>query len=315
MSARLARLTVTAAVVGLMAACGSGGDPLASESSSSAAGATGSQTGLATGGGTSIVVGSADFSESQLLAEIYAGALSAKGINASTKLNIGAREIYLKALEDGSIDLIPEYTGALAFYYDNSFAETDPEKVYDELGGLIPDNLELLAKSAAEDNDSINVTKETADKHQLASIEDLASIVGELTLGAPPEFQTRPQGVEGLTKTYGVTFKSFRPLKGQALVQALKNGQIDAANIFSTDPAIVENGFVTLADTKRLFGAQNVVPLIVKDKNTAEVAAALDGVSQKLTTSILAGLLKQVDVDKLDAATVAKSFLADNGLT
>ncbi|MEI2775991.1 MAG: ABC transporter substrate-binding protein [Tetrasphaera sp.] len=311
MSARFVRLTVAAVGVALLAACGSGGDPLASGSSTS--GATGS--GSASGAATNIVVGSADFSESQLLAEIYAGALIAKGINASTKLNIGAREIYLKALDDGSIDLIPEYTGALAFFYDNNFAETDPDKVYTALLGLLPDNLELLAKSAAEDNDSINVTKETADKYQLAGIADLASVAGELTLGAPPEFQTRPQGVEGLTKTYGVTFKSFRPLKGQALVQALKNGQVDAANIFSTDPAIAENGFVTLTDTLRLFGAQNVVPLIVKDKNTPEVTAALDAVSQKLTTSTLAGLLKQVDVDKQDPATVAKTFLADNGLS
>lgn len=314
MPARLARIALAVAAAGLLAACGSGGDPLASGSSSST-GAGASESATDSGGGTSIAVGSADFSESQLLAEIYAGALQAKGINATTKINIGAREIYLKALEDGSIDLIPEYTGALAFFYDNSFAETDPEVVYEKLGGLIPDNLQLLAKSAAEDNDSINVTKEAADKYQLASIEDLAPVAGELSLGAPPEFQTRPQGVAGLKGTYGVTFKTFRPLKGQQLVQALKNGQVDAANIFSTDPAIAENGFVTLADTKRLFGAQNVVPLIVRDKNTPEVSAALDAVSAKLTTSLLAELLKQVDVDKLDPASVAKTFLTDNGLS
>ncbi len=307
---RFTRVAVAVATLGLLAACGSSGsDPLGSGSTSSSG-----STGSASAGGGSIVVGSADFSESQLLAEIYAGALTAKGVNATTKLNIGAREIYLKALQDGSIDVVPEYTGALAYFYDNSFSETDPDKVYSALEGLIPAQFQLLAKSAAEDNDSINVTKATAQKYQLSSIADLASVAGDLTLGAPPEFQTRPQGIPGLAKDYGVTFKSFRPLKGQQLVQALKNGQVDAANIFSTDPAIAENGFVTLTDDKRLFGSQNVVPLIVKVKDTPEVTAALDGVSKVLTTATLSDLLKKVDVDKADPATVAKEFLTQAGL-
>jgi osmoprotectant transport system substrate-binding protein len=231
MPRHLTRIVVGIAGVGLLASCGSGGDPLASSSTAT--------SGTSTASGSSagpIVVGSADFSESQLLAEIYAGALTAKGITATTKLNIGAREIYLKALQDGSVDLVPEYTGALAYYYDNTFSETDPDKVYAALQRLIPAQFTLLTKSAAEDNDSINVTKSTADKLKLSSIADLAAVAGDLTLGAPPEFQTRPQGIPGLAKTYGVTFKTFRPLKGQQLVQALKNGQVDAANIFSTDP-------------------------------------------------------------------------------
>ena len=102
----------------------------------------------------------------------------------------------------------------------------------------------MLDKSAAEDNDSIVVTKETADKYNLKTIADLKAVAGDLTLTAPPEFKGRPQGIPGLEKTYGITFKSFRPLTGQGIVQALKNGQADAANIFSTDPAIAANGFV-----------------------------------------------------------------------
>ncbi len=294
--------------VGALAACGSGSDPLNTGGSSSSSGSS------STSGSTSIVVGSANFSESILLGEIYAGALQAKGVNATTKPGIGARELYLKGLDDGSIDLVPEYTGALAFYYDKTFTETDPEKVYEAVKALVPANLELLAKSAAEDKDSINVTKATATKYSLASIEDLAKVAGDLTLAAPPEFQTRPQGVPGLAKTYGVTFKAFRALTGQALVQALKNDQVDAANIFSTDPAVAANGFVTLSDPKRLFGSQNVVPLIVKAKNTPAITAALDAVSEKLTTAVLADLVKKVDIDKADPATVAKGFLTANGL-
>lgn len=313
--------TVTTASALTLAACGSSSDPMASGSStSSASAATSAATGAdsSSGGATSsaqsIAVGSADFSESQLLAEIYAGALQAKGINATAKLNIGSREVSVKALQDGSIDVMPEYTGAMAFYYDKNFTETDPQAVYDALKGMLPADLTLLQASAAEDNDSINVTKATAQKYQLTSVADLAAHAGDLTLGAPPEFKLRPQGIPGLEKTYGVTFGTFRPLKGAALVNALKNGQVDAANIFSTDPAIAANDFVTLTDDKRLFGAQNIVPLVRADAATPEVSAALDAVNAKLTTATLSDLLKKTDIDKQDPATVAKEFLTANGL-
>ena len=309
--------TVTTASALTLAACGSSSDPMASGSSTSSASAAtsaDSSSGGATSSAQSIAVGSADFSESQLLAEIYAGALQAKGINATAKLNIGSREVSVKALQDGSIDVMPEYTGAMAFYYDKNFTETDPQAVYDALKGMLPADLTLLQASAAEDNDSINVTKATAQKYQLTSVADLAAHAGDLTLGAPPEFKLRPQGIPGLEKTYGVTFGTFRPLKGAALVNALKNGQVDAANIFSTDPAIAANDFVTLTDDKRLFGAQNIVPLVRADAATPEVSAALDAVNAKLTTATLSDLLKKTDIDKQDPATVAKEFLTANGL-
>ena len=295
---------VAASILGLTA-CGGGSDPLASD--------TASESTPAGSGGGPIVVGGANFSESTLLAEIYAGALEAEGIDASTKTNIGSREVYLRALEDNSIQVFPEYTGALALYYDDSYDGTDPDEVYAHVQEVLPDTLTVLDKSAAEDNDSINVTKETADEYSLTSIADLEAVAGDLTLAAPPEFKERPQGVPGLKDTYGVEFGSFRPLAGQAIIQALKNGQADAANIFSTDPAIAENGFVTLEDTEKLFGSQNIVPLVRADR-ADEVKDALNAVSAKLTTEAIADMLKQTDVEKKDPKEVAQQFLADNGL-
>ncbi|MBM6403330.1 ABC transporter substrate-binding protein [Phycicoccus sp. CSK15P-2] len=294
---------VAASVLGL-SACGGGGDPLSSEPSSGSAGGS---------SGGPVVVGGADFSESTLLAEIYAGALKAEGIDASTKLNIGSREVYLRALQDNSIQVFPEYTGALALYYDDSYSGTDPDEVYAHVQEVIPDDVTVLDKSAAEDNDSINVTQETAQEYSLTTISDLEDVAGDLTLAAPPEFKERPQGIPGLEKTYGVEFGSFRPLSGQAIVQALKNGQADAANIFSTDPAIAENGFVTLEDDQKLFGSQNIVPLVRADR-ADEVKDALDAVSAKLTTEAVADMLKKTDVDKQDPAAVAQEFLTSNGL-
>lgn len=303
-SVRSAALSLTMAGALGLSACGGGGDPLSS-SSSSEGGDSGSGD---------IVVGSADFSESILLAHIYAGALKADGVNATTKTGIGSREVYLKALEEGSVDVMPEYTGGLALYYDKDFAETDPDKTYEGLGKALPEGLTVLEKSAAEDKDSIVVTQETADSKKLKTLEDLSKVAGEITLGAPSEFKTRSQGIPGLKKDYGIEFKSFRPLKpGQATNGALKNGQIQAANIFSTDPAIVENDFVVLEDTKKLFGSQNVVPL-VRDDAKEQVAKTLDEVSTKLTTEKLQELLKRTDIDKEDPDKVAEAFLKDEGL-
>lgn len=293
----------TASALGLTA-CGGGGDPLASSSSSADD----------AGGSGEIVVGSADFSVSILLAHIYAGALKADGINASTKTGIGSREVYLKALDEGSVDVMPEYTGGLALYYDKDFAETDPDKTYEALEDLLPEGTAVLEKSAAEDKDSIVVTRETAEGKSLKTMDDLSEVAGELTLGAPSEFKTRSQGIPGLKESYGIEFKTFRPLKaGQATSGALKNGQIDAANIFSTDPSIAANDFVVLEDTKKLFGSQNVVPLVRSDVQE-EVQSSLDEVSAKLTTDKLAELLKRTDIDKEDPDQVAADFLKEEGL-
>ena len=303
---RRSAITLTAAAALGLTACGGGSDPLSSSTSTSGGGSE--------GGGKAVVVGSADFSESILLAEIYAGALRAKGVDASTKTGIGSREVYLKALEDGSISVVPEYTGALALYYDQEFAETDPDKTYDAAEEVVPDGLELLEKSAAEDNDALVVTKETADSKGLKTIEDLQPIAQDLTLAAPAEFKDRAQGIPGLKKTYDIEFGTFRPLKaGQAMVQALKNGQVDVANIFSTDPNIPANDFVVLEDTKKLYGSQNVVPLVREDVED-DVDDVLDEVSKALTTEKLSELLQQTDIEKKDHKEVAEGFLKDAGL-
>jgi osmoprotectant transport system substrate-binding protein len=278
--------------------------------------ATGSASSSSAGGSSSVTVGSADFPESVLLAEIYAGALEAKGVTVTKKLSIGSREAYIPALQDGSIDLIPEYTGVLAQYFNKDAKATDPEGVYKELEAALPENLTVLEKSAAEDKDSVVVTKATADDLGLKSIADLEGKSQDLVLGGPPEWKTRPTGVPGLKKVYNLEFKSFRPLDagGPLSVQALKNGQVDAANIFSTDPSIPANDFVVLDDPKSLFAAQNVVPLATKAKVNPTIEGALNAVSAKLDTPTLTDLLAQVVTDKKDPDAVAGEFLKANGL-
>jgi len=130
--------------------------------------ATTAATTALTGCGSSdtLVIGSANFPESQLLAEIYTQALQAKGVAVSTKLNIGSREVYLQALRDGSIDVIPEYTGNLLLSQQKDATQVAPDDVYAALRQHLPSGLAVLDRSPAEDKDAIVVTKATADKYQ-----------------------------------------------------------------------------------------------------------------------------------------------------
>lgn len=306
---KLTKITLTIATVAALmatAACGdSGGDPLATTSSSSSGGAS-----------STIKVGSADFPESALLAEIYAGALEAKGVKVEKKLNIGAREAYIPALQDGSIDLIPEYTGVLRDYFKKGQTGTDAETVYTELKSSVPDTLTVLDKSAAEDKDALVMKKSRADELGVKSIADLAGKADQLTVGGPPEWKTRDTGIPGFKKIYGLEFKAFRPLDagGPLTLAALKNGQIDAGDLFTTDPSIAANDLIALEDPKNMYAAQNVVPLITKSKSNPTIEGALNAVSAKLDTATLSALLKEVVIDKKDADTVAKEFLTKNGL-
>lgn len=297
--------TAVAAVLAL-SACGGGDDPLASDD--------GSQD---TGDGGAVTVGSANFPENVLLAEIYAGALEGAGMDVDTRLNIGSRETYIPALQDGSIDLIPEYTGNLLSYLAEGEVEaTDSEAVYEALTEALPEDLVVLEQSEAQDKDSVVVTRETAQEYDLTSIADLEPVAGELVLGGPPEWRDRFVGVPGLQEVYGLDFAEFRPLDvaGPLTVAALQDGTVDAANLFTTQSAIAANDFVVLEDPEELFLAQNVVPLARGSELTDEGREALNAVSAALDTQLLTDLVARVEVDQEDPSAVAEEFLTENDL-
>jgi osmoprotectant transport system substrate-binding protein len=297
---------IPAALVAALAlvACGGGDDPLAES-------ADGGQT----GGAGEVIVGSANFPGNVLLAEVYAAALEDAGVSVTKRLNIGSRETYVAGLEDGSIDLMPEYTGALNLYFDPETDASDPQEIYDNLVENLPDGLTVLEPAEAEDKDSIVVTPETAEELGLTSIADLAPHAPNLVLGGPPEFADRFTGVPGLKEVYGLEFASFRPLQAGSnlTVQALLNGQVDAANIFTADPSIAENNLVVLEDPENLFAAQNIVPVIRTDALNDTVESTLNAVSGALTTDALSALMSRVVTDGEDPAVVARDFV-DNEL-
>lgn len=256
-----------------------------------------------------ITIGSADFPESVLLAEIYAEALRQQGLEVDTQHRIGAREAYTDAIEGGEIDLVPEYTGNLLAFYDPETTASDPQEIYSALGEALPEGLTVLEMSPAEDKDAVVVTRETAEEFGLQTIADLEPHAADMVLGGPAEWRDRPTGLKGLSEVYGLEFKQFRPADSTQNPSFLANGQIDAANIFTTDPSIVENDFVVLEDPENLFPAQNVVPLINSEKVNPKVRQALDQVSAELDTETLADLGKRVISDNEDPETVAKSWL------
>jgi osmoprotectant transport system substrate-binding protein len=293
-------------VVLTLAACGSSGSDGSSSSSSPSASAA------ANAG--SLTIGSADFTESALLADIYADALAAKGVTIRKKLNIGERSVYVKALQDGSIDFIPEYNGSILAYLDPKATAKSTADVTAALPAALGSKLTALTPAAAQDSDTITVTKATADKYHLTSIADLTSVAGKLTFGAPAAFQTRPDGIPALKSVYGVTFGNFTALSasGTVTVTSLKNGTIDGADIFSTDPSFAADGFVALTDPKNMFAAQNITPVVSSAKLTPTIKDTVNAVSAKLTTAILADLDAKVGTGDPDA--VAKTWLTSVGL-
>lgn len=266
----------------------------------------------------SVVVGSADFPESKIVAEIYAQALEANGFAVGRQFGIGSRETYIPALRDHSIDLIPEYTGNLLQYFDPKSTVTKPADVELALYRSLPGDLSILQPAPANDTDTVTVTQATAQRWNLKSIADLVPHAAEVTFGAPSEFLNRDQGLPGLKAKYGLDIKpdNFVAISdggGPATVKALSGGTVTAANIFSTSPAIPQNKFVVLEDPKNNFLPGNVVPLLSSQKKSDDLKAVLDAVSARLTTQGLTELNAAVSGNSgVDPDEAARQWVRQN---
>ncbi|MER6677976.1 ABC transporter substrate-binding protein [Streptomyces sp. NPDC000983] len=296
-----------AAAAALLAGCGSSDDenddPLAGDKAS----------------GDTVVVGSNNFAESILLADIYGEALKAKGLKVTYKPNIGSRETTYGLLKNGSITVLPEYNGSLLAYLDPKAEQKDADSVNTAVKAKLDKKLTLLESSPAEDKDSVSINAATAEKYSLtgeSTLADLKDIAPELVIGGSPEFQTRQQGLLGLKDVYGLEFKSFKALDaGGPLTQAaLTKNTVQAADIFTTDPTITKEKFVVLQDPENLFGFANVTPLVYKSGLPQEGVDALNAVSAKLDTKTLLDLDSQVQLENKDPLDVAKAWLKSAGL-
>ncbi len=265
-----------------------------------------------------IVVGSFDFAESELLAEIYAQALETEGYPVVRRFGVGPRELTLPALEQGLLDLVPEYAGS-ALSYLGGTPTADRDETVDRLrAALEPRGLVALEPAPAGDTNVFVVTEATAARLGSTSLSGLVPHARQMTFGGPAECQERPLCLRGLEDVYGLRFADFLPLDagGPLTLQALAEGQVDIGLLFSTSGRLATGGFVALDDDLHLQPAENVVPVMASDVEARfgrDVARILDAVSGSLTVKALQVMNAGLDRG-LTPEGLALSWLAANGL-
>ena len=286
----------------------------------SLSGCAGSQGSARTGAkkGKSITVGSKGFAESWIMGELYAQGLRNLGYTVDLKTNVGSSDIISSALLSGQIDLYPEYTGVMLVSFMGEEKLMDSaQQTYELAQSWAQDNqVTMLDATPFENKNAVAVRREFADEHDLKSISDLKGI-GDFVYSTYPDNVTGGQGYEGIVEAYGLENMKLKTLSIGLNYQAIERGEIDAADVFTTDPQLLRSDLVVLDDDKKIFGFQNVVPLIRND-----VFADLDdGASEflnelqsLLTLEAIQAMNEASAINRLDPAQVAKVFLEDNGL-
>lgn len=263
-----------------------------------------------------LVIGSANFAESELLAELFAQTLEAEGVAVARRFDLGAREVYLEALRRGEIDLVPEYLGSALRYLSGDAAAGDPDAAATQRAlraALTGTGLEALNYAEAENTNVVVVTSALAERYNLATISDLRSVSGELVFGGSEECMTRIACYRGLTDLYGLTFREVKTLDtaGPDTVAALASGAVDVTFLFSTQGVIAEQGFVVLADDRGAQPAENIVPL-VRTEIAAQLGARLDDSLSAVTDSLTTRMLQTLNIRMDEGAApadVARAWL------
>lgn len=303
-------LLSAAALVGGLAACGSSSS---SKTSSTATAASGPGAGK-----PAVTIGSKNFPEQNILGQLYAQALHARGYTIVLKSEIGSSEIIFKALTSGQIEMYPEYTGTLlsAVAEQTKLPKTAAEAYVQAKAFLEPKGYTMLNYTPFYDSNALATLPAYASEHHLSSIADLKPLGKKVVLGGPPEFATRFQGLKGLEQEYGVK-PTFKPISIELTYKALESKQVDVQNVFSTDGQLLGGKFKVLADPKHVFGYQNVAPIVKKSVLSAEgpaFAETLNRVTALLTIPAIQQMNRAVTIDKQAPSTIAAQFLKANGL-
>lgn len=273
-------------------------------------------------GADAVTVAAFGFAESRILAELYAQALEAKGLQVRRALDLASREVVEPALEQGVVDLVPEYSGTALEFLNRAAgqATADAESTYRLLAeAFAARGVTALEPAPAQDQNALAVTRATAERLRLARVSDLRPVAPDLVFGGPPECPERRFCLPGLNATYGLTFKEFRALDaaGPLTLGALEGDEVDVALLFTTSPAAEAGGLVLLTDDRGLQPAENVVPVVrtpVLERHGDRLRDAANAVSRLLTTTELVGLNRRVDMDGVTPREAARSWLARHGL-
>ncbi|MDN5819892.1 MAG: ABC transporter substrate-binding protein [Brachybacterium sp.] len=266
-------------------------------------------------GAVTLAIGSQAYYSNEIIAELFAQVLEAEGFTVDRQYQIGQREVYLPELESGSLDLLPEYLGNLLQHYDSEAPSASPEEIHGALDEALPEGLRVLDFAGASDQDSYSTTSDFASTHSLTAIGDLAGVEEALKIAANSELDVRPYGPEGVKEVYGVdvTVVPVEDSGGPLTVQALLDGDVQLADIYTADPAIAENDLVVLEDPESLILPQNVVP-VASEKIDETAATAIEGVIAQLSADDLVELNRQSVVDQASSADIAEGWLTEKGL-
>lgn len=313
----VAMLFATSALVVGLAACGSSSSSSSSTASSTSSTSSSSASGPGAGK-PAVTIGDKNFAEENILGQLYAQALKAKGFTINLKSEIGSSEIIYKALTSGQIDLYPEYTGTLlSAVAEQTKLPTSAAAAYSQAKAFLePKGFTLLNYTPFYDSDALATLPSYASANKLTSVADLKPLGKKVTLGAAPEFATRFEGLKGLEQEYGVK-PTFKPISIELSYKALESKQVDVQDVFSTDGQLLGGKFKVLADPKHVFGFQNVAPVVKQSVVSAEgpaFAETLNKVSALLTIPAIQQMNKAVSIDKQAPATVAEQFLKANGV-
>jgi osmoprotectant transport system substrate-binding protein len=266
-----------------------------------------------------IVIGAVNFPEDVIVAYLYADVLQHAGFQTLVKPDLGTRAVVEPALANGQLDIEPDYAGTLLL-----FLNPAATKAANQISLTVKNLKTLLAPHGATvdnpapaiDSNVFVVTKKTAAKYHLSTVSSLKKVASKFVLGGPPECPQRPTCLLGLEKVYGLHFASFKSLDeaGPISVAALKQGQVQVVELFSSDGNVVQNGFVALTDDKHLQPADDLIPVIRNAANSPKVAAALNKLSAKLTTAELSKLNIEVNSNNVSPSTAAQQWLTQKGL-
>jgi osmoprotectant transport system substrate-binding protein len=269
-----------------------------------------------------VTVAAFGFSESRILAELYAQAMEAKGITVRRVLDLASREVVEPALEQGAIDFVPEYSGTAVEFLNRAAgqATADRAATYGLLRAAFSTRgVITLDPAPAQNQNALAVTRSTAQHLGLSRVSDLRSWSHDMVFGGPPECPERRFCLVGLIAVYGLSFREVRPLDagGPLTIGALEGDEIDVGLVFTTSPAVDASGLVILQDDRGLQPAENVVPVVRKavlDREGDTLSEAVNAVSRQLTTEELIGLNRWVDLDGQTPEQAARAWLAQRGL-
>lgn len=298
---RIFLVILSCVVVLTLSACGE--DPLAKQQVQ--------QTQITRSAGNDIVVGASNFPESEIVANIYAQALIRAGMKSHVHANIGSREIFIRALHDGSISLMPDYTGNLLQFYKPGARTRSAQEIIEDLHRVLPPQIHALEASSAQDKDVYVMLTKVAQRYGIRTLYDLKKLPQPVHVAAPSELEVRGFGIPGLKNVYKLNVRHvvINDAGGPTTLQALNREEVPVVHFDSTSPFLDRSRMTILEDPARLVIDQNVIPLVAQQWDTPQLRAVINAVQKKLTTDDMQKMNYESVVEHKSARAIALEWI------